>query len=785
MNLSFRKILAPLTIATLLIGLSLPVQATVPTPPGQIILPDPGVLEALEPINGSFRLETEVRLNLEVHNPSIVLRIERVDPIDPEEVHVEEYVLGKQDDEGTSKREIQIEVQGRDGLYRIDVELLGGIRKAGGVIDRRVLFQLVEAGKSRILTPPGLRRRSVYACKEAFRRSLEKKPNAPNVRLLAESAVRVPDSITDGVRSGSEEGQLGVRGVGPADEIKPYVVDRRDQAWQKQDPITVRGRLVYLDFEDTWRPLVNVSVNLYDDEELIFPSEHLGTTATNGNGDWSFNVDNDDGWGEGGRDVYYKFHLVNDRFGVLDANENNYIWKSNVVKDVGEGDVVSFGSETGSTNPEAMQVFGFLNRGWEHIVRVGRQDPGYIETRFPSFRTRWSHDFEILQVQMEFADGPDVVLHEYGHALMYYAFGKYAPGPHGQDHDPGNESQDKGLALSEGWATAFALSVCPDGRWGYHEGRTEASGEWPNCTMPDEDHEENNYYVERFTTSRNRVGEENEGRVAAAINDFLDVADDDNGGNENRGRNGVGDANAEHRVRLSTIYRDNMWGYRHEDFLELWTAVSEDLTDTQQDYAADIMWYNWMSQPIQLKIQCVASKIVAAGRKDRKELLRGLRFFRDRALKPLDAGRFWIQTYYRHSPELAMILLKDSGARGAAVIVAKHFSQIGNTFAGEGDKAAGQLEKELFVPPHVSDAACTLLDVIEESGSREMRLEVVELRSTLASMMNMSVHDAMIQATRMMKRQNGRGLRIVDPHDRAPGSREVDWGAIQKYISEK
>ena len=48
-----------------------------------------------------------------------------------------------------------------------------------------------------------------------------------------------------------------------------------------------------------WRPLVNVSVNLYDED--TFGDEHLATTVTDWNGDWSFSVNNDDGFLQDGR----------------------------------------------------------------------------------------------------------------------------------------------------------------------------------------------------------------------------------------------------------------------------------------------------------------------------------------------------------------------------------------------------------------------------------------------------------------------------------------------------
>ncbi|MCA9475427.1 MAG: hypothetical protein KC563_06430, partial [Nitrospira sp.] len=105
-----------------------------------------------------------------------------------------------------------------------------------------------------------------------------------------------------------------------------------------------------------------------------------------------------------------------------------------------------------------------------------------------------------------------------------------------------------GQAFSEGWATAFALSICPDGLFTGNEGPYEDPQEWPVCAV-----QANGYalqydgyqWIEGFDIlSQNRKGEHHEGRVAAAITDFLDAPNDDNGGNENQGKNGYDDSNA-------------------------------------------------------------------------------------------------------------------------------------------------------------------------------------------------------------------------------------------------
>ena len=325
------------------------------------------------------------------------------------------------------------------------------------------------------------------------------------------------------------------------------------ESWSGRDPITVQGRLTFVDFDGTWRPLVNVSVNLHDDD--TFGDEHLGTTVTDWDGRWSFSVNNDDGVFQDGRDIYYRFHLANTRWEVRDGNGDEYVWQSAVREDLDDGTVVDYGEETGSTDGNAMQVFATLNLGWNHIVVAGGQDPGFIAGRYPTTASQWLPGAERLEIETSDNDGPDTILHEYGHGLMHRAFSGTSISP-GGSHGFGDDTQDAGLAYSEGWGTGFALSVCPDGMYNWHEGATEGAGEWPTCAAQSDGGRE----IEAFADAGNRTGELNEGRVAAALGDFVDAPDDNNGGSEDLGRNGEQDGNSGSRVSLATIFRDTMWG---------------------------------------------------------------------------------------------------------------------------------------------------------------------------------------------------------------------------------
>jgi hypothetical protein len=762
------------TVASLLAWVSMfsvfapSVYATPPTPPAQIILEQGEALSRLEASREGFDVPVRVQTSGPVSNLVVRVRVLSTDPIKPVELSSKRVQISERNREGLS---LQFPVQSQDGTYRIEIELFGTAGDSKGLIDRKVIYQRVQQGKAQLLSPEQLRRADQQRRRESFKQKLATDPDRPDVRLLRSDTVKVPAEIAAKIKPADERTRLMVRPTGPVAEIRPYVVDRKDQAWGAVDPITVRGRLVYQDFEGTWRPLVNVSVNLYDDD--TFGDEHLGTTVTDWNGEWSFTVNNDDGWLQNGRDIYYEFHLGNTRWDVHDDDGDAYVWQSATHDDLSDGAVVDFGTETGSTDPTAMQVFGVINLGWNHIVTEGGQDPGYVEVQHPTSAT--NHQSGLVNIASGDSDGPDSILHEYGHALMYRAFGNTNISPGGA-HGFDDDMQDPGLAYSEGWATGFMLSFCPDGQYNWHEGSSEGAGEWPTCTSQS-DFGRN---IENFSDSANRVGERNEGRVAAAINDFRDAPNDDNGGSEDRGRHEESDANSGNRISLSTIYRDSMWGFVHNDFLDFWFTFSGNLSGTTRSRADDIMQYNWMSLPVDLS--CVASKVTASLSKEPESLLSGLRAFRDQALKPTANGRRWIQTYYSNSPELAMLLIRDGEARKAALGVIQHFSRLGNALVKHQQLERLVAGNERVIPEAVGKQIEIVLQTIERNGSEALKAELPALREEIRSLSAMSMRDAVQRAERSGTGISDKPQTTIRPRALNPASQKADWTLIRQHL---
>ena len=810
--------------ATVLVCTSFPVQATPPTPPAQVELLKAEALAALQPEKGAFTIPVRVLVHQDVGPLTLSIRTTTMGSLGERESQVTNYPLKELKKRGEARTvEIQIPMRQQDGLYRIEAAVQIEQKGKTGVVSKGVLVQVVENGRQRLTTPAELRKAQVEQQTHAFQERLSKKPKQPDIRLLMDHMVPVPEERRKDIRPYIGPKQKRTTAAGPPASIAPYILDKTKKGKSpnshlRRQPgvslaqfvplIELRGQVVFEDWytstpcnpfdpNDPYYPcdpgppavltgLANATIEVVGETPLGY-GELLAETVTDENGNWSVYLDP----ANEGLDVYYMVILDNDSFTIRDAGDHEYFAVSSTRTATG---IVNFGQETFTTNAEAAQVFSTINRGWNHIVTEGGQDPGFIGVQYPdscllsdgTIISCWDPSVEVVRLEAETNDSPDTILHEYGHALMHYAFGHSLVGG---SHSFSDLEQDPGQAFSEGWATAFALSICPDGLFTGNEGPYEDPQEWPVCAV-----QANGYalqydgyqWIEGFDIlSQNRKGEHHEGRVAAAITDFLDAPNDDNGGNENQGKNGYDDSNANDRTSLATIYRDSMWGFDFGDFVNYFIQLRTNLTSTMQALADDIMTYNWMSWPITVPVPetaCVASKVAMAMSPEYATVLDGLRAFRDKVMKPLTLGRQWMQAYYSHSPEMAILLIRDADARQSGQVIVEHFSRIGHTL-----KEARGLERlsrsqELVLPPRVIDSIKKISQVINVKGSEELKQKLREAHTLLKPFERLSVSQAVQQVSAMEKAGRGQDAPRVQPLKFAPGSQQADWALIKKHL---
>src|SRR6266550_918939 len=139
-----------------------------------------------------------------------------------------------------------------------------------------------------LLSPKEFHRTGDQEREKAFRDEVGKNPKNHPIRLLFGDTASVPKTIRETVKSFDvpNEKRMIVRPEGPSDFLRKHSVDSTATSWSSRDNLTIRGRIIFQDFDGVWKPLVNVSVNIWDSDFLI--DDHLGVVVTDWDGRWSF-----------------------------------------------------------------------------------------------------------------------------------------------------------------------------------------------------------------------------------------------------------------------------------------------------------------------------------------------------------------------------------------------------------------------------------------------------------------------------------------------------------------
>lgn len=736
-------------------------QATPPTPPAQITLPDKYSAESFALQEKQLPIQIKTNQKIEVIETSATIQplAEGKQLFEPQAPQVMLEHRMKDQQELQAVQQVPLKVD-RPGTYLVDIRLKGKTTEGDEFADRMVRYVVIDAnGGATLLTPTEYQRQGAQQREKLFMDENRKNPENHPIRLLFEDTMQVPSQLIEKTKAFDvpEQRRILVRPEGPSEFLRKHSIDHSATSWSSQDPITVRGQVTFLDFDGVWKPLVNASVTLWDSDFLI--DENLGSVATDWDGRWSFSVNNDDGWLQDGRDLYYTFKLENSRWSTSSCNflAGAYEWKSAVHDNLSDGIVLDFGSETATTNTNSLQIWSTLNLAWNHAVTVGGWDPGKIDACYPASGTFYNGKVNVLGSDN---DGPDSITHEYGHGLMAHAYSGGDPSPGGA-HGFGDCNQNQSLSWSEGWATGFMLSVRPDATYNWHEGQPGQA-------------------IENFSSAC-RLGETSEGWVAAALLDFMDEANDDNGGNQNRGRDSVSDHNSGNTIALSTILRDTLVGNHHNNVLEFWNSLSGELDATRRPLAQEIMRYDWMS--VAAPSSCVATKVATLQERNPDELLGGLRSFRDLTLKNWVHGRELINMYYRNSPEIAVILLKNPDLVPEAINVIKHFSAFGNKVGNHQAYLEMMQGKQLFIPAEISAAVEKILAVIGKTGSAELKADITKLRRDIKAFKPLTVQQVQTKITAVKAKQTAGSLPAIQQNTLSNSSNKMlSDGQLQEVM---
>jgi hypothetical protein len=251
----------------------------------------------------------------------------------------------------------------------------------------------------------------------------------------------------------------------PDDEVIIGIADSGPSIASAGGTVTVQGTVSWLDENGTSHPAFGVTVQVRDKE--LIGSQLVAQDTTDVNGQYSFVVDNDDGFGAGDRDIFVRFRTANSAVSIETAGIFGapYEADSAVQDEVPDGSTITenFTCANTGTGPSCGLVTGAsyvaayaaqLNSGsflsqivleWPGSAGSANYDGSDINLR-PGDRWDW-----------------DVMFHEYGHYVMdVFNFEDNPGGPHNIgdciSDVQGSKSKGVRLAWGEGWPTFFGTA---------------------------------------------------------------------------------------------------------------------------------------------------------------------------------------------------------------------------------------------------------------------------------------------------------------------------------------
>lgn len=288
------------------------------------------------------------------------------------------------------------------------------------------------------------------------------------------------------------------------------------------------------------------SVYVYDDD-VSSDDDKICSTITDANGNFECSGCHNDFWGD--PDPYINIYLRHAGFAdypgdggvdVEDCDGIDETWTFNFYNF--EDDLDGGTYDVGARQPaevsgeRACWIYNFINMTWaKNVLELGTNDIGpkdEFEVCFPEDGAYYNWSDDTINIPNNYADSPAVIAHEFGHALMdeLYGYDEY-PLP-GGNHNFCGANQHKGLALSEGFATAnvfFSFDTswfCWDGLpWdpSFHIICVDLEPSTVHVNYDNPNQRWNNHFCGDLQCAGVPCGQRNEAYVSSAILDLLDA----------------------------------------------------------------------------------------------------------------------------------------------------------------------------------------------------------------------------------------------------------------------
>lgn len=228
--------------------------------------------------------------------------------------------------------------------------------------------------------------------------------------------------------------------------------------------ITIQGDAAWQDENGDWHPVFGATIEIWDEETLF--DDFITAVVTDVNGHYVASVNDDDGIGQGDRDIYVRYLTANGWVNCKNLSDDTYFAESGVHDETPGGTTITedfFFAAGGIGDSNSV----FQAGTWISAYIAGDAEAfafPQIDLVWPNGDTKSFYDGAVNIEEPDRYDW-DTIHHEYGHYAMDRLNTEDNPGGphnigdcitdvHGDDKSEGNR-----LAWGEGWPTYFALSA--------------------------------------------------------------------------------------------------------------------------------------------------------------------------------------------------------------------------------------------------------------------------------------------------------------------------------------
>src|SRR3989338_3910215 len=227
--------------------------------------------------------------------------------------------------------------------------------------------------------------------------------------------------------------------------------------------VTVSGQILWTDSAGNTHPVRYAPVEIRDEETV--DSELVTTVMTDADGNYTATVDNNDGPGENGRDIFIRVLAKSDGFEIRPPGSPEiYRIDSSVYNELIDGDslTINLTANNIDDNNTAFSIHDALVTAYDYVVLKG-YTPGLIVVNYPTTDSTTNYDESDLDILGGDRFDWDVIQHEYGHYVAdKLNISSRIGGEHGLEENLAERlGKDRGIRLAwgEGWPTYFAISL--------------------------------------------------------------------------------------------------------------------------------------------------------------------------------------------------------------------------------------------------------------------------------------------------------------------------------------